>query len=72
VLLNRAVHFVHVFHCKVKDYCLLIKFEPTGEFNLKNSYSYSVERYLIKVKLWYYYFFTNVHDNSIMSFMFKI
>jgi hypothetical protein len=30
------------FPCKEKEYCLLIKSEPTGGFNLKSSYSYSV------------------------------
>ena len=30
------------FRCKVNDYYLLIKFEPTGGFNLKSSYIYSV------------------------------
>jgi hypothetical protein len=29
---------IHVFRCKVKVYCLLIKSEPTGGFNLKSSY----------------------------------
>jgi hypothetical protein len=30
------------FHYKVKAYCLLIKSESTRGFNLKSSYSYSM------------------------------
>ena len=41
------------FLYKVKVYCLLIKFEPTGEFNLKSSYSYSIndEKLILQLKL---------------------
>ena len=31
------MYFIIVFHCNDIDY-FLIKFEPTGEFNLKSSY----------------------------------
>jgi hypothetical protein len=39
---------------KLKVYCLLIKSEPTGGFNLKSSYSYSVnnnEKLILQLKL---------------------
>ena len=34
--------FSHVPAAKFNIYYLLIKFEPTGEFNLKSSYIYSI------------------------------
>jgi hypothetical protein len=39
--------------CKVKDYYLLIKSEPTGGFNLKSSYIYSMngEKFILRLKL---------------------
>jgi hypothetical protein len=38
---------------KLKIYCLLIKSEPTGGFNLKSSYGYSVndEKLILQLKL---------------------
>ena len=35
------MYFIIVFRCNNVDY-LLIKFEPTGEFNLKSSYIHLV------------------------------
>jgi hypothetical protein len=45
--------FIHVFRCKEKIYYLLIKSEPTGGFNLKSGYSYSVndEKFILQLKL---------------------
>jgi hypothetical protein len=41
------------FCCKVKVYCLLIKSESIGGFNLKSSYSYSVngKKFTLQLKL---------------------
>jgi hypothetical protein len=38
---------------KEKVYCLLIKSKPTGGFNLKSSYSYSIndEKFILQLKL---------------------
>jgi hypothetical protein len=45
--------YFQCLRCKVKVYYLLIKFEPTGEFNLKSSYSYSTndEKLILQLKL---------------------
>jgi hypothetical protein len=45
--------FCHVSAAKLKVYCLLIKSEPTGGFNLKSSYSYSMndEKFILQLKL---------------------
>jgi hypothetical protein len=45
--------FIHIFRCKEKEYYLLIKSESTGGFNLKSSYSCSVndEKFILQLKL---------------------
>jgi hypothetical protein len=50
MLLNK---YYSCFRCKVKVNCLLIKFESTGEFNLKSRYSYSEndEKLILQLKL---------------------
>jgi hypothetical protein len=55
MLLNNIILKVlfDVFGCKVKDYCLLVKFKSMGEFNLKSCYNYSVndEKFTLQLKL---------------------
>ena len=55
---RKSIYFFPVkmssfFRCEVKVYYLLIKFDPTGEFNLKSSCSYSVndEKLILQLKL---------------------
>ena len=53
------------FRCDVKFYYLLIKFESTGEFNLKSSYIYSVNYNIV-------IFLTNVDNINIIMFIHKV